>query len=238
MTAGLLLVVAAILVAPWQSVPARRLRDLEEAAGAGRGARGGGVVGARGGGRGGRIGGAVGAQQAFASAWRQLPPRWVSRFPGSPSTAGSGSLAWLLDLLAVALLAGLPTHLALAAVGDALEPSDPDTAAPLHAAASRIRLGATPAQAWREVPGAGQVAPVAPILARATDGAGSVRAALGHAAQRMRSDADAEALTRAERAAVLVAGPLGLCFLPAFVCLGIVPVVIGLADGMLPGVLP
>ena len=38
--------------------------------------------------------------------------------------------------------------------------------------------------------------------------------------------------------AVLVAGPLGLCFLPAFVCLGIVPVVIGLADGMLPGVLP
>ena len=41
-----------------------------------------------------------------------------------------------------------------------------------------------------------------------------------------------------ERAAVLVAGPLGLCFLPAFVCLGVLPVVVGLADGMLPGVLP
>ncbi len=27
--------------------------------------------------------------------------------------------------------------------------------------------------------------------------------------------------------AVLIAGPLGLCFLPAFVCLGIVPVVAG-----------
>lgn len=241
MTAGLLLVVAAILIAPWQSAPARRLRDLEATPGAARGVRGGGVSGARGGGRGGRggrIGGAEGAHQAFASAWRQLPPRWVSRLPGSPSTAGSGSLAWLLDLLAVALLAGLPAHLALVAVGDALEPSDPHAAAPLHAAASRIRLGATPAQAWREVPGSEQVAPVAPILARATDGGGSVRAALGHAAQRMRSDADAEALTRAERAAVLVAGPLGLCFLPAFVCLGIVPVVIGLADGMLPGILP
>jgi pilus assembly protein TadC len=33
----------------------------------------------------------------------------------------------------------------------------------------------------------------------------------------------------AERAGVLIAGPLGLCFLPAFVCLGIVPVVAGLA---------
>ena len=37
------------------------------------------------------------------------------------------------------------------------------------------------------------------------------------------------AAAAAERAGVLIAGPLGLCFLPAFVCLGIVPVVAGLA---------
>ena len=37
------------------------------------------------------------------------------------------------------------------------------------------------------------------------------------------------ATAAAERAGVLIAGPLGLCFLPAFVCLGIVPVVAGLA---------
>jgi pilus assembly protein TadC len=54
----------------------------------------------------------------------------------------------------------------------------------------------------------------------------------------LRSEADAVATARAERAAVMVAGPLGLCFLPAFVCLGVLPVVVGLADGMLPGVLP
>lgn len=36
-----------------------------------------------------------------------------------------------------------------------------------------------------------------------------------------------------ERAAVLIAGPLGLCFLPAFVCLGIVPVVAALARDLL-----
>ena len=33
--------------------------------------------------------------------------------------------------------------------------------------------------------------------------------------------------------AVLIAGPLGLCFLPAFVCLGIVPVVAALARDLL-----
>jgi hypothetical protein len=34
---------------------------------------------------------------------------------------------------------------------------------------------------------------------------------------------------------VLISGPLGLCFLPAFVCLGIVPVIAGLAGRVLGG---
>ncbi|MDO3640328.1 type II secretion system F family protein, partial [Mycolicibacterium sp. KC 300] len=37
----------------------------------------------------------------------------------------------------------------------------------------------------------------------------------------------------AERASVLIAAPLGLCYLPAFLCLGIVPVVAGLAGDVL-----
>jgi hypothetical protein len=37
----------------------------------------------------------------------------------------------------------------------------------------------------------------------------------------------------AQRASVLIAGPLGLCYLPAFLCLGIVPVVAGLAGDVL-----
>jgi pilus assembly protein TadC len=41
------------------------------------------------------------------------------------------------------------------------------------------------------------------------------------------------ATASAERASVLIAGPLGLCYLPAFVCLGIVPVVAGLAGDVL-----
>ncbi|MDX2357091.1 type II secretion system F family protein [Dietzia sp. PP-33] len=209
MSAALLLLAAALCVAPWRGPATERLRDLTPAP------RG------------------PGPRREFP--WSPVLERIRLR---RADAADTGSLARMLDLLAVALLAGLPTHLALAAVGDAVAPTEPDVAAPLHAAAARVRLGATPAQAWEDVPGADRLAPVASVLARATDGGGSVRSALGHAAQRMRGDADAAATTRAERAAVLVAGPLGLCFLPAFVCLGVLPVVVGLADGMLPGVLP
>jgi pilus assembly protein TadC len=48
-------------------------------------------------------------------------------------------------------------------------------------------------------------------------------------AEQSRQDATHAAAAAAERAGVLIAGPLGLCFLPAFVCLGIAPVVVGLA---------
>jgi hypothetical protein len=52
-------------------------------------------------------------------------------------------------------------------------------------------------------------------------------------AEQSRHDAADEASASAERASVLIAGPLGLCYLPAFVCLGIVPVVAGLAGDVL-----
>lgn len=211
MSAALVLVAAAVCIAPWRGVAAARLRGLTP------------VVTRR------------EAAAASARAWSPVLERFR---PEVSRSVGTGSLARLLDLLSVALLAGLPTHLALAAVGDAMDPTEPDVAAPLRAAAARVRLGATPAQAWRDVPGEERLSPVAAVLVRATDGGGSVRTALDHAARRMRTEADAAATARAERAAVLVAGPLGLCFLPAFVCLGVLPVVVGLADGMLPGVLP
>ncbi|MFD0891079.1 type II secretion system F family protein, partial [Streptosporangium algeriense] len=62
-------------------------------------------------------------------------------------------------------------------------------------------------------------APVADILTRLAD----------DARQEARSAASAAAL----RVGVQAVAPLGLCFLPAFVCLGIVPVVAGLAGDVL-----
>lgn len=211
MSAALVMVAVALCVAPWRGTAAERLRDLTP------------IVARR------------GTAAVRARPWSPVLDRIR---PQTSRKADTGTLARMLDLLSVALRAGLPTHLALAAVSDAMSPTEAEVAGPLRAAAARVTLGATPAQAWRDVPGADRLSPVAAVLARATDGGGSVRSALDHAARRMRTEADAAATARAERAAVLVAGPLGLCFLPAFICLGVLPVVVGLADGMLPGVLP
>ena len=54
-------------------------------------------------------------------------------------------------------------------------------------------------------------------------------------AGQQRAAAEDTAAAAAERAGVLVTGPLGLCFLPAFLCLGVVLVVLGLAGPVLRG---
>ena len=231
MSAALLLIAAALCVAPWRGTAAGRLPALGLAPGPTSGS-----------GAGPAPGPDAGRGRPPAAAWAPWAP-WVARTldrvrPGGRSPEPTGSPARMLDLLAAALNAGLPVHLALAAVGDAVAPVDPGLSAALRSVAARVRLGATPDEAWRGVPSGDRLAPVASVLARAPDAGGSVRSALGHAARRVRSEADAAATARAERAAVLVAGPLGLCFLPAFICLGVLPVVVGLADGMLPGMLP
>jgi hypothetical protein len=41
------------------------------------------------------------------------------------------------------------------------------------------------------------------------------------------------AVARSQRVGVLVVAPLGLCFLPAFVLIGVVPLAAGLVGGLL-----
>ena len=75
-------------------------------------------------------------------------------------------------------------------------------------------------------------------LARRSAASGSALAhGVAELAEQSRQDATHAAAAAAERASVLIAGPLGLCFLPAFVCLGIVPVVAGLAGEVFSGIL-
>ncbi|GAA2537803.1 hypothetical protein GCM10010409_10200 [Mycolicibacterium diernhoferi] len=75
------------------------------------------------------------------------------------------------------------------------------------------------------------------VLARLARRSASSGAALAtnvtELAEQVRVDAGAAADAAAQRAAVLIAGPLGLCYLPAFICLGIVPVVAGLAGDLM-----
>lgn len=139
-----------------------------------------------------------------------------------------------LDLLAVCLAAGATLEAALMLVAQST--GGPVGSALLTVARSRA-MGADPVEAWAalaELPGAdAQVRTAVGLLARA-DSAGSRPAtAIAELAAVQHDTAHADALDRARRVAVLSVLPLGLCFLPAFVLVGVVPLIGGLVSRLL-----
>ncbi|WP_237984320.1 type II secretion system F family protein [Mycobacterium avium] len=129
--------------------------------------------------------------------------------------------------------------MAVSAAAAAAVPSAPaQLGRVLRRAADLLALGADPAVAWSmppDPPGGPADPQIDALLrlARRSAASGAALAAASPLADQSRSDAAHTAAAAAERAGVLIAGPLGLCFLPAFVCLGIVPVVAGLAGDVL-----
>ena len=133
-----------------------------------------------------------------------------------------------LDVLSVCLSAGMSVP---AAAGATSSSAPPSLAALLRRAADLLALGAEPDTAWAApADGADTASEALARLARRSAASGSALAqGVADLAEQSRQEATHAAAAAAERASVLIAGPLGLCFLPAFICLGIVPVVAGLA---------
>lgn len=130
------------------------------------------------------------------------------------------------DLLAAGLRAGMPVPEAIRAVAERLPAVERRA---LRATGDLIALGADPEQAWAPA----ERHPATAALARAARRTARTGTALAELAERMaarlRSELADGVEARAQRAGVLITGPLGLCFLPGFLCLGVIPVVIGLA---------
>lgn len=141
--------------------------------------------------------------------------------PASPADAAPVDTALVLELLAAQLRAGLAPLAALGTLAEALN------SRPLHTVCQRLQMGSGWGNAWLG-PAAGTFGELRDALAPAyTGGAPSTELLL--------SLADAHRLSErraAERAAgklsVALVVPLGLCSLPAFICLGIVPILISL----------
>jgi hypothetical protein len=132
------------------------------------------------------------------------------------------------DLLAACLRSGLPVPVAVRAVAEHL-PSP--AAAELTTIADRLVLGADAASAWN-VPESSSVHKLAHAARRSAHSGAGLASVARAAAAEVRAGALDLAAARGQRAGVLITGPLGLCFLPAFLTLGVVPVVIGLASGL------
>lgn len=141
------------------------------------------------------------------------------------------ALAADIDLYAACLRAGLTPAAAAVALVEA--GSDPVTGEAWRAVSALLAIGVPAERAWAEVadlPGLGDLAG----LARMSGRSGSAMSeACGRISAGLRADAADRATARAERAGVLIALPLTACFLPAFLVLGLAPVVISLGTQLL-----
>jgi pilus assembly protein TadC len=157
----------------------------------------------------------------------QAPRRPASRGAADPLAAASS-----FDLLTACLRSGMAVSTAASATA-ASAPAP--LAQVLRRAADLLALGAEPAAAWSDQTGPADSTVDALLrLARRSASSGAALAqGISELADESRREAGDAATAAAERASVLIAGPLGLCYLPAFVCLGIIPVVAGLAGDVL-----
>lgn len=134
------------------------------------------------------------------------------------------------DLLAAVLLAGAPVASAVGTVAGAM---DEPLAARLAQVSRALALGTPAAEAWAPLADLPEAVSLVRAAVRSSESGSALAAALSRTAGELRSGRDARAEEAARRASVLVVLPLGLCFLPAFVLLGVVPVVVGVLDDVL-----
>lgn len=135
-----------------------------------------------------------------------------------------------VDLLAVAMAAGAAPSSALRAVAGAV---DGPVAEELDAVARGLTVGRDPARVWRDASRRPGLGGLGRAMLRAVESGAAVSDALARLAEDLRATARTEAESRARTVGVRAALPLGLCLLPAFVLVGVVPLVAGMVDALL-----
>jgi pilus assembly protein TadC len=134
------------------------------------------------------------------------------------------------DLLAAALRSGAPTDRAVAAVAEVL-------AGPLgvrlSAVARTLQLGGDPEEAWAYVASVTGGDRLTRAAVRSSASGAALARALSRLADDLRADRALAAEAAARQAGVLIVLPLGLCFLPAFILAGLVPVIVAVLGDVL-----
>lgn len=137
-----------------------------------------------------------------------------------------------LDLLSAALRAGVPLRAAATQVAGLVpEPS----AAVLRGVLGHLQIGRSDAQAWATLRTHSVWGPAARDLARSADsGAGMAEALQAHAAEaRTRRQASRELAARTVGVRSIL--PLVSCFLPAFILVGVLPIIAATIGSFLQG---
>jgi Flp pilus assembly protein TadB len=148
--------------------------------------------------------------------------------PGAPPV-NPDDVPVVVDLVAGCLAAGasLPDALDAASVA-----ADQALRSACTAVAAALRSGAPPDEAWRTWLVDPWLAPVARTAVRTSQTGAATAADLSRTSSRLRARRRAAAQHRVRQASVWLVVPLGLCFLPAFVLVAVVPLVVGLVPSL------
>lgn len=92
----------------------------------------------------------------------------------------------------------------------------------------QLAMGVDPVTVWTDVASHEQLGPLGRAMVRAHESGASVGSAVAALAEELRDRARFDVEARARSVDVKSAGPLGLCLLPAFVLVGVVPMVAGI----------
>ena len=183
---------------------------------------------------------ALGALLLIGLPWGVVPaavafytiPRALSRLEPAATKQREAQLIrdlpLAIDLLTACLRAGRPPEQSLTLVATAVRGPLADLFAKV---AHHLALGADPADAWSHLRSEPACTSVARAIDRSLRSGAPLSKTLEHLADETRQSHHHAADQRARAAETRSALPLGLCFLPAFILLSIVPTI---ADGLIP----
>lgn len=140
--------------------------------------------------------------------------------------AGQADLPYALDLIRLGLGAGQPLRAAVATTIEVMDASSVAVAV-LERVSRGLSVGLSDAQAWQTLGDDPVWGGVARDIARASDWGVALTDIFAHHATVARRQLTTDQVRAAKAVGVKAVAPLGLCYLPAFICLGVVPVVAG-----------
>ena len=154
--------------------------------------------------------------------------RWISGAESGRSRQQRSEierdLPFAVDLLVACVEAGRSPAAGVTAVAEASPGALGDR---LREVSTQLALGADHERVWRDLAADPVLSPLGHSLARSTRTGSSITTALTRCADDVRRQRRARADTVARGVGVRAAAPLGACFLPAFLLIGVVPTIVG-----------
>lgn len=135
------------------------------------------------------------------------------------------SAPMVADLLAACLASGASTAVATRATAEALGGPVADV---LMQSVTQFNLGASATRVWKPLADEPALAPIARAILRSAETGAPLTTVLLRVSDDLRLNRRAQLEQAAKTVGIKAVGPLGLCFLPAFMLLGVVPLIASL----------